>query len=65
MKAIRPRDVAWSGLAAVVLASSAAILLATPVAAAGGCVYTIDGQDLDAASRPSVPSRSRTTRPSC
>jgi hypothetical protein len=52
MKAIRPRDVAWSGLAAVVLASSAAILLATPVAAAGGCLYTIDGQDLDAASSP-------------
>ena len=43
---------AWSGLAALVLASSAAILLATPVAAAGGCLYTIDGQDLDAASSP-------------
>ena len=49
---IRPRDIAWSVLAALMLAASAAAVLATPVAAAGGCVYTIDGQDLDAASSP-------------
>ncbi len=49
---IRPRDIAWSVLVAVMLAAGAAAVLATPVAAAGGCLYTIDGQDLDAASSP-------------
>ena len=49
---IRPRDIAWSVLVALMLAAGAAAVLATPVAAAGGCVYTIDGQDLDAASSP-------------
>ena len=52
LNAIRPRDIAWSALAAFVLAASWAVMLAAPVAAAGGCVYTIDGQDLDAASSP-------------
>ena len=49
---IRPRDIAWSVLAALDAGCGAAAVLATPVAAAGGCVYTIDGQDLDAASSP-------------
>ena len=49
---IRPRDIAWSVLVALMLAAGAAAVLATPVAAAGGCLYTIDGQDLDAASSP-------------
>ena len=52
VSAIRPRDIAWSGLAALFLAVVGAVLLATPAAAVGGCQYTIDGQDLDLASSP-------------
>ncbi len=52
VRAIRPRDIAWSGLAALFLAVVGAVLLATPAAAVGGCQYTIDGQDLDLASSP-------------
>ena len=48
MKAIRRIDVARSCLA-LVLAAGWGVLLAAPAAAAGGCLYTIDGQDLDAA----------------
>ena len=66
VNSIRPRDIAWSVLVALVLAAGAAAVLATPVAAAGGCVYTIDGQDLDAARAPPIaPSRCRTTKRSC